>query len=124
ISVDGATGLPLAKLMDAAFPDTDTMLPPVSAKCPAYLFFTSGTTGTPRGVHGWHGALSHFLLWQSQTFGITAGDRCAQTTSVSFDVMLRDTFLALVSGGTMVAPEPSDVLGGRALFTWMERERI
>src|SRR5207248_3745147 len=99
-------------------------LPPVSPDGPAYLFFTSGTTGTPRGVHGWHGALSHFLLWQRDRFGIGADDRCAQLTSASFDVMLRDTFLALVSGGTLVVPEPEDLLGGSAVLGWAERERI
>ncbi|MFE0041900.1 amino acid adenylation domain-containing protein [Streptomyces albireticuli] len=99
-------------------------LPPVDPEAPAYLFFTSGTTGTPRGVVGRHASLSHFLRWQSGEFGIAAGDRCAQLTSPSFDVMLRDTLLALVSGGTTVVPEPSDLLGGKAVFAWLERERV
>ncbi|MFH8476843.1 amino acid adenylation domain-containing protein [Streptomyces sp. NPDC018000] len=100
------------------------VLPPVDPDGPAYLFFTSGTTGTPRGVLGRHASLSHFLNWQSSTFGIGAQDRCAQLTGASFDVMLRDTLLALVSGGTTVVPEPTDVLGGKAVFSWLERERI
>ena len=103
---------------------TDVSLAPVSPDAPAYLFFTTGTTGAPRGVLGWHGALSHFLLWQRQTFGISPRDRCAQLTSASFDVMLRDTFVALVSGGTVVIPEPRDLLGGAAVLGWLQRERI
>ncbi|MFE1872682.1 amino acid adenylation domain-containing protein [Streptomyces sp. NPDC059496] len=99
-------------------------LPPVDPDSPAYLFFTSGTTGTPRGVVGRHVSLSHFLRWQSSTFGISTEDRCAQLTSASFDVMLRDTLLALVSGGTTVLPEPTDVVGGKAVFAWLERERV
>ncbi|MFD0385725.1 amino acid adenylation domain-containing protein [Streptomyces stramineus] len=99
-------------------------LPPVAPEAPAYLFFTSGTTGTPRGVVGRHASLSHFLRWQSGEFAIAAGDRCAQLTSPSFDVMLRDTLLALVSGGTTVVPEPSDLLGGKAVFAWLEREQV
>ncbi len=102
----------------------DGELPAVAPDAPAYLFFTSGTTGTPRGVLGRHASLSHFLRWQSGEFGIGDGDRCAQLTSPSFDVMLRDTLLALVSGGTTVVPEPSDLLGGKAVFAWLERERI
>jgi amino acid adenylation domain-containing protein len=89
-------------------------------RSPAYLFFTSGTTGTPRGVLGWHGALSHFLLWQAGTFGIGDADTCAQTTNASFDVMLRDTLLGLVAGGRVLIPPAGDrALTGRALLRWL-----
>ncbi|HET9381771.1 MAG TPA: non-ribosomal peptide synthetase, partial [Streptomyces sp.] len=106
--------------------DTDRTapLPSVSPADPAYVFFTSGTTGRPRGVLGRHGGLSHFLTWQAAEFGVGEDDRCSQLTSVSFDVMLRDTFLALISGGTLVVPEEADELGGKAIFRWLERERI
>jgi amino acid adenylation domain-containing protein len=124
IAVDARTGL--LPTTGAGDPDATggPDLPPVSAQSPAYLFFTSGTTGTPRGVLGWHGALSHFLCWQRGTFAIGPADRCAQTTSASFDVMLRDTFLALVSGATLVVPRPSDQMGGRAVFRWLVGERV
>lgn len=103
---------------------TGVELPVIDDAVPAYLFFTSGTTGAPRGVLGRHSGLSHFLTWQRDTFGVSSRDRCAQTTSASFDVMLRDTLLALVSGGTVVVPEPADEAGGRALFSWIEQAGI
>jgi len=102
----------------------DGRLSSISAQSPAYLFFTSGTTGSPRAVLGRHDGLSHFLTWQSQSFHITTQDRCAQLTSVSFDVMLRDTFLALISGGTVVVPEQADELDGRRIFSWLKKEQI
>jgi amino acid adenylation domain-containing protein len=121
LGVAARTGLLLSASLATA---SQTVLSPISGKSPAYLFFTSGTTGSPRGVLGRHGALSHFLLWQSQAFGINQYDRCAQLTNPSFDVMLRDTFLALVSGGTVVVPEELDETGGKAIFGWLLRERI
>src|SRR5207302_3275990 len=45
-------------------------LPAIRHDQDAYVFFTSGTTGTPRAVIGRHGALSHFLAWQQRTFAI------------------------------------------------------
>ncbi len=119
VDVDADGLSPLREEGDGTAP-----LPLVSAADPAYLFFTSGTTGLPRGVLGRHGSFSHFLSWQAAEFGLGEDDRCSQLTSVSFDVMLRDTFLALVTGGTLVVPEEADEAGGKAIFRWLDRERI
>ena len=88
---------------------------------PAYVFFTSGTTGAPKGVLGCHRGISHFLDWQRQTFGIDTSDRVAQLTSLSFDVLLRDVFLPLTSGATLCLPEDADLANPLA---WLARERV
>jgi amino acid adenylation domain-containing protein len=97
-------------------------LPKVSPEDPAYLFFTSGTTGTPKAVLGCHKGLSHFLCWQRETFGIEASDRIAQLTNISFDPVLRDVFLPLTSGATVCLPEDDLEDGDR--IEWLQRERI
>ncbi|MBE9040090.1 AMP-binding protein, partial [Oscillatoriales cyanobacterium LEGE 11467] len=90
----------------------------------AYIFFTSGSTGTPKGVLGCHKGLSHFLHWQRQTFNITPPERCAQLSALSFDVMLRDVFLALTSGATLYLPATENRLDPRQILPWLEREKI
>jgi amino acid adenylation domain-containing protein len=89
---------------------------------PAYVFFTSGTTGRPKAVLGRQKGLSHFLTWQRTTFGIGPGDRAAQLTGLSFDVVLRDVFLPLTSGATLVLPDEDDVSPERILLWLRERE--
>ncbi|MGH3685478.1 MAG: condensation domain-containing protein, partial [Pseudonocardiaceae bacterium] len=90
---------------------------------PAYVFFTSGTTGVPQGVLGQHNALSHFLAWQRDTFKITAHDRCAQLTGLSFDPVLRDVFLPLVSGATLCLP-PTEDQSPEQTITWLAQTQI
>ncbi len=90
----------------------------------AYIFFTSGTTGVPKAVLGCHQGLSHFLLWQRDTFRVGAADRVAQLTNISFDVMLRSVFLALVSSGTLCLPPAELALTPAAVLPWLQREQI
>ncbi|MEV0391335.1 non-ribosomal peptide synthetase [Nonomuraea sp. NPDC050643] len=73
-------------------------------RAPAYVCFTSGSTGRPKAVLGAHDSLAHFLRWQRDTFEVGHGDRMAQLTSWSFDVVLRDLFTPLVSGATLCLP--------------------
>ena len=89
---------------------------------PAYIFFTSGTTGTPKAVLGVHKGLSHFLAWQSRTFAVGPADRCAQLSNISFDVVLRDVLMPLWSGATLCLPPPE--LPSDRVLAWLGSEAI
>jgi amino acid adenylation domain-containing protein len=111
--------------VEAASPSFATDSPPrlsPGPDDPAYIFFTSGTTGIPRGVLGVHKALSHFLDWQSGTFRVGSTDRCAQLTNISFDVVLRDILMPLWSGATLCLP-PAD-LAAEQVLGWLASEAI
>lgn len=109
-----ARKLPLVSISEAAQRpeglgfDPTRFAPPSGVADPAYVFFTSGSTGTPKAVLGTAAGLAHFLSWQRDSFDIIPGDRAAQFTGLSFDVVLRDIFAPLVSGATLVIP-PSGI---------------
>jgi amino acid adenylation domain-containing protein len=107
----------LIDLSTVAFPE-------ISVHDPAYIFFTSGTTGVPKGVLGTHQGLSHFLKWQRDTFVIHPQDRAAQLTALSFDVVLRDIFIALISGATLCLPPDSIYLNAKATLQWLQKTHI
>lgn len=93
---------PLAEPVDADGP-----------RAPAYVFVTSGSTGRPKAVLGAHGALSHFVCWQRDRFGIGPDDRFGQLTSWSFDVVLRDVLTPLTSGAAVCLPGTRSRTAGR-----------
>ncbi|NEP14721.1 MAG: amino acid adenylation domain-containing protein [Symploca sp. SIO2C1] len=99
-------------------------LPAINPEDAAYIFFTSGTTGVPKGVLGVHKGLSHFLNWQRQTFDVGQNDRIAQLTGLSFDAVLRDIFLPLTSGATLCLLEATADLSSSYILPWLERKRI
>ena len=121
----GMLGLP-AVLVDpatGASPWTaDAPLPDADPDGAAYVFFTSGSTGVPKGVVGVHKGLSHFVAWERERFGVAPADRCAQLAAPAVDVILRESFLALTSGAVLVLPDAG--AGLEELPAWCERERI
>ncbi|MGH8773422.1 MAG: AMP-binding protein, partial [Burkholderiales bacterium] len=102
----------------------DAGLPALAPNDPAYIFFTSGTTGVPKGILGCHKGLSHFLAWQRDTFAIGPNDRVAQLTPLSFDVLLRDVFLPLTCGASVHLPDEREGLAPDSILPWLARERI
>lgn len=90
----------------------------------AYLFFTSGSTGQPKGVLGTHAGLAHFLDWQRTEFPLAPGDRSAQLTALSFDVVLRDILYPLTSGACIYIPERSQIFDAQKILAWMHASQI
>ncbi len=75
---------------------------------PAYLLFTSGSTGLPKAVAQSERSLLHCVHNQIASLRITSDDRLSLLASFSFDAAIPDVFPALLSGATVV---PIDIRG-------------
>ena len=89
----------------------------------AYIVYTSGSSGQPKGVQVEHRGLLNTAQAQRAIFRLTPGRRVAQLASSAFDASIFETTLALCSGATLVVAPP-DVIAGADLATFLSRERV
>ncbi|MBF0192726.1 MAG: amino acid adenylation domain-containing protein [Magnetococcales bacterium] len=68
----------------------------------AYILYTSGSTGQPKGIVMPHRALVNLILWQNGKRGHAATTRTLQFAPISFDVSFQEIFSTWCAGGTLV----------------------
>ncbi|OKI02583.1 peptide synthetase [Streptomyces sp. CB02923] len=90
----------------------------------AYLMYTSGSTGRPKAVAADHRCLVKGVLSMASVVGPGPDDVWLSLTSPSFDPVLVDLFLPLVSGGSVVIAEDQQILDGQALSELMAERRV
>ncbi|MFV0526413.1 MAG: amino acid adenylation domain-containing protein [Acidimicrobiales bacterium] len=68
----------------------------------AYVLFTSGSTGEPKGVEMSHGAAAHTVTVLNDVFTIGPVDRVLTVSGLEFDLSVYDIFGLLAAGGALV----------------------
>jgi D-alanine--poly(phosphoribitol) ligase subunit 1 len=97
---------------------------PLSPADPYYIMFTSGSTGTPKGVPITLECLSDFIQWMEGEQAFSEGEIFLNQVPYSFDVSVMDTYLSLVTGGTVFAINRDHIANPIRLFEALINSRV
>ncbi|MCL2560526.1 MAG: amino acid adenylation domain-containing protein, partial [Turicibacter sp.] len=119
VEADYSSSLPAAKIVKeldlAGYPTTNPMTDLASDNL-AYVFFTSGTTGKPKGVMIEHHQVNNAIVSMRETYGFgTENERLLFFSNYVFDVSIEQIFLALLYGDPLIVM-PDQL--------WMDQEKF
>lgn len=84
-----------------ASPSSRRLNPTVSREDLAWIVYTSGSTGQPKGVTQSYGNVVHFLATEADAYRICPQDRCAVSFSSGVNFWYRETLSALLKGASV-----------------------
>jgi amino acid adenylation domain-containing protein/non-ribosomal peptide synthase protein (TIGR01720 family) len=115
--------LDLAEFDGTPVIDRDRLCP-LSIATTAYIVYTSGSTGQPKGVAVTHSGVASLVAAHVERLRITPHSRMLQLASPSFDVSLGELFSALLSGATVVLAGIEQLAPGDPLANTIEACRV
>ncbi len=90
----------------------------------AYILYTSGTTGMPKGTKITHQNFANFAISMIEKPGIQFSDRILAITTISFDISYLELVVPLIAGAEIVIANAEDAKDGRVLLEMLENENI
>ncbi|MFJ8711976.1 amino acid adenylation domain-containing protein [Streptomyces violaceus] len=122
-TLPGTRRLLVPDLTDRAGDGTDLGLD-IPADRLAYVFFTSGSTGEPKGALCEHAGLLNHLYAKIDDLGIGEGTVVAQTASQCFDISLWQLLAGLLTGGRTLLVEQDAILDADRFLDRIAEERV
>ncbi len=112
----------------AALDESDSLLAPwrvaPEPESLAYIVYTSGSAGRPKGVEITHANLLNLVDWHQAAFRVTAADRASLVAGLGFDAAAWEIWPHLAAGASLHIADESTRRSPQLLRDWLVAERI
>lgn len=105
-------------------PSSEALPGRARADARAYVLFTSGSTGVPKGVEVTHRNLVNFIESMRSDPGLSEEDVLCAVVTLSFDIAGYEMYVPLASGATIVVADRETAQDGRDLAELMRKNRV
>jgi amino acid adenylation domain-containing protein len=90
----------------------------------AYVIYTAGSTGEPKGVEITHGNLAHLVNWHHAAFDLTAADTASHVAGLGFDAAIWEVWSCLSAGATLTIASDETRRSAVLLKQWLCTEQV
>lgn len=97
---------------------------PMSSRSLAYVMYTSGASGKPKGIQIEHKGVVNQITWMNSAYPVHTTDRILQKTPYTFDMSVWELFCANWYGATVVLCNPAKHNEPEYLSTLIQDEQI
>ncbi|MDP5209825.1 non-ribosomal peptide synthetase [Microbulbifer sp. 2205BS26-8] len=90
----------------------------------AYVVYTSGSTGQPKGVMVEHQGLVNLLQWHAEMAGLKPADRSSCMAGQGFDASVLEIWPTLSVGATLLIPPPAIARDPHTVLSWWQNQSL